>query len=56
VQVARARTLVERLWGSNDPADIARLEMLCDVAPFDFVRLQLICPTRPGKKLVIFTS
>jgi HTH-type transcriptional regulator / antitoxin HigA len=25
-ELARARALVERLWDSNDPADIARLE------------------------------
>jgi hypothetical protein len=25
-ELARARALVERLWRSNDPADIARLE------------------------------
>lgn len=25
-ELARARSLVERLWDSNDPADIARLE------------------------------
>jgi HTH-type transcriptional regulator/antitoxin HigA len=26
MELARARTLVERLWDSNEPADIARLE------------------------------
>jgi len=26
VELARARALVDRLWDSNDPADIARLE------------------------------
>jgi HTH-type transcriptional regulator / antitoxin HigA len=26
VEFARARALVDRLWGSSDPADIARLE------------------------------
>ncbi len=25
-ELARARSLVDRLWSSNDPADIARLE------------------------------
>ena len=25
-ELARARTLVDRLWDSNDPADVARLE------------------------------
>ena len=25
-ELARARALVDRLWNSNDPADIARLE------------------------------
>ena len=25
-ELARARTLVERLWNSNDPTDIVRLE------------------------------
>ena len=26
VELARARALVDRLWDSNDPADVARLE------------------------------
>jgi HTH-type transcriptional regulator / antitoxin HigA len=26
VELARARALVDRLWNSNDPADVARLE------------------------------
>jgi hypothetical protein len=26
VELARARALVERLWNSDDPSDIARLE------------------------------
>jgi HTH-type transcriptional regulator/antitoxin HigA len=26
-ELARARALVDRLWGSNDPGDIARLEV-----------------------------
>jgi HTH-type transcriptional regulator/antitoxin HigA len=27
VELARARTLVNKLWDSNDPADVARLQM-----------------------------
>jgi HTH-type transcriptional regulator/antitoxin HigA len=34
-EVARARALVDRLWNSNDPADIARLQAQALIAAYE---------------------